>query len=83
MTTRIRLPLQKVATETYPIERWPEVASSHIVGIQDRTLSPEWSRRATRERLGVEPIEISAGHCPYLSRPAELAAVLSTLAQDG
>jgi pimeloyl-ACP methyl ester carboxylesterase len=81
MTTRIRLPLQKVATEIYPLDRWPEVASSYIVCAQDRTLSPQWSRWVARERLGVKPIEISAGHCPYLSRPVELAGALSTVAQ--
>ena len=79
MTIRIRLPLEKVASEVYPLRRWPDVASTYIVCSNDRTISPEWSRRAARERLGVEPIEIAAGHCPYLSRPAELANLLSQL----
>jgi hypothetical protein len=33
--------------------------------------------RAARERLGVEPVELAAGHCPHVSRPAELAALLT------
>jgi hypothetical protein len=80
MSTRIRLPLQKVAAEIYPLDRWPEVPSSYIVGSLDRTINPEWSRRAARERLGVTPLEIAAGLCPFLSRPAQLAELLSNLA---
>jgi hypothetical protein len=76
MTTRIRLPLQKVASETYPLKQWPTVACSYVVCSEDRTIRPEWSRRAAREHLGVEPIEIPGGHCPYLSRPRQLADIL-------
>jgi hypothetical protein len=30
-------------------------------------------RGVVRERLGITPDEIESGHCPALSRPAELA----------
>lgn len=83
MTTRIRLPLEKVAGEVYPLRQWPDVASTYIVCTDDRTINPDWSRRAARERLGVEALEIASGHCPYLSRPAELANVLSQLVSAG
>lgn len=79
MTTRIRLPLEKVASEVYPLRQWPSVACSYIVCSEDRTISPEWSRRAAREQLGVETIEFPSGHCPFLSRPGELADVLSQI----
>lgn len=79
MTTRIRLPLEKVAGEIYALRQWPDVASMYIVCSNDRTINPEWSRRAARERLGVQAIEIASGHCPYLSRPRELGDVLSQL----
>jgi pimeloyl-ACP methyl ester carboxylesterase len=79
MTTRIRLPLEKVAGEVYTLRQWPDVSSTYIVCSDDRTISPAWSRRVARERLGVEAIEIVSGHCPYLSRPAELANILSQL----
>ncbi|QXV62701.1 alpha/beta fold hydrolase [Amycolatopsis sp. TNS106] len=55
----------------------PEIPSTVIVPTRDRTLRPEWMRRAARERLGVTAIEIDSGHCPQLSRPAELAAILT------
>jgi pimeloyl-ACP methyl ester carboxylesterase len=50
-----------------------------IVCRSDRAIDPEWSRRAARERLGVDAIEIDGGHSPFLARPAELAALLMAL----
>ena len=35
-----------------------------IVGTEDRVVSPDWSRRVARERLGVEPVEIPDGPLP-------------------
>jgi pimeloyl-ACP methyl ester carboxylesterase len=49
---------------------------SYILATQDRTIRPEWQERMARERLGVEPVTIEAGHCPNVSRPAELAELL-------
>ncbi len=67
---------KRAVMEATPLKQWPEVPMSYIVCADDRTIQPEWSRRAARERLGVEAIEIPGGHCPYVSRPAELAALL-------
>jgi pimeloyl-ACP methyl ester carboxylesterase len=64
-------------TETFPLAALPDVPSSYIVCADDRTISPAWSRRTARERLGVEAVELPGGHCPYLSRPAHLADVLT------
>jgi len=44
-------------------------------------MNPAWQRRAARERLGVEAVEIDGGHTPMLSRPAELAQLIDTLAR--
>ncbi|WP_410651653.1 alpha/beta fold hydrolase [Amycolatopsis sp. cmx-4-54] len=62
---------------THPAGTAPEIPSTVIVPTRDRTLKPEWLRRAARERLGVTAIEIDAGHCPHVSRPAEVAAILT------
>ncbi len=35
-----------------------------------------------RERLRVEPTEIVAGHCPNVSQPDRLAAMLVDIAQQ-
>jgi pimeloyl-ACP methyl ester carboxylesterase len=67
--------------EICPLTVWPTVPSSYILCTEDRTIQPQWPRRAARERLGVTPIELPGGHCPYVSRPAELASVLASLAR--
>jgi pimeloyl-ACP methyl ester carboxylesterase len=66
--------------EVTPLESWPDVPSSYIVCADDRTATRAWARRAARERLGVEPVEIPGGHCPMLSRPGQLAALLDKCA---
>lgn len=65
-----------VGGEVTPLKSWPDVPSTYIVCTEDRTATPAWARNAARERLGVEPLEISSGHCPMLSRPKELADLL-------
>ena len=67
--------------EMCPLRLWPDVPSSYILCTEDRAIQPQWSRRAAHERLGVVPIELPGGHCPYVSRPAELAQVLNSLDQ--
>jgi len=58
----------------------PSIPSTSIVPSQDRTFRPEWLRRAGRERLGVEPIDVPTGHCPHVSRPGLIAQILSEVA---
>jgi pimeloyl-ACP methyl ester carboxylesterase len=52
-----------------------------VVCREDRAIAVDWARRAARERLGVEPIELPGGHSPFLSRPGELAALLAEVAR--
>ena len=73
---RLRPQAQAPSTEPCPLERWPDVESAYVLCTEDRIVSPEWSRWAARERLGVEPIELPGSHSPFLSRPAELADAL-------
>lgn len=70
---------RRVLTDPCPLEQWPTVPAAAIVATQDRTLSPDWIRRRSRARLGVGAIEIRAGHCPHMSRPDEIAAILHRL----
>jgi len=54
-----------------------------IVPAADRTLRPDWMIHAARIRLCVEPHVIAdAGHCPHVSRPDEVAALLVEIATD-
>ena len=47
-----------------------------VVPADDRTLTPDWMRRAARDRLKTDPIEVPGGHCPHVSRPEQVAALL-------
>jgi pimeloyl-ACP methyl ester carboxylesterase len=64
--------------ETNPLKALPSVERKYIVGTNDRIISPTWSRYAARKRLGIDAIELASGHCPHLSRPDLLAAVLTS-----
>jgi pimeloyl-ACP methyl ester carboxylesterase len=78
-----RLRPQAVAPrrEPCPLTAWPPGERAYILCRDDRALSPDWSRRAAPERLGVEPIELAGSHSPFLSRPADLARTLDRLAR--
>lgn len=65
-------------TERLAIDDWPDVSIASIVCRDDRVVNPEWSRRVSRQRLGVDPIEIASGHTPMLSRPNDIAEALLT-----
>lgn len=77
--TRLRIAqggARLLVSEVTPLLSWPDVPCSYILCRDDRTVTPDWARRAARQRLGVEPFEIPGGHCPMLSRPTELAEAL-------
>jgi pimeloyl-ACP methyl ester carboxylesterase len=76
LTTRRLMYARGAYTEVCPLDRWPDVGSAYIVCANDRTITPAWAKSAARERLGVAPIELPGGHCPHVSRPAELAEAL-------
>ena len=77
---RLRPQAYGVLKETSPLTAWPDVESRSIVCREDRAINPAWVRAAARERLGVEAIELEGSHSPFLTRPAELARVLNSLA---
>jgi pimeloyl-ACP methyl ester carboxylesterase len=60
----------------WPLEAWPAVPTRSVLCTQDRIFPPEFMRRVVRDRLGITPDEITAGHCAALSRPGELADLL-------
>ena len=59
--------------EPWPLEAWPDVPTRFLLCRDDRLLPADFLRRVVRERLGIVPDEIDAGHCVALSRPKELA----------
>jgi pimeloyl-ACP methyl ester carboxylesterase len=75
--TTLRLTYARDAmSEPCPLQRWPAVPSSYILCSEDRTINPEWWRREAIRLLGSPPLELPGGHCPHVSRPAELASLL-------
>jgi pimeloyl-ACP methyl ester carboxylesterase len=59
--------------ERWPLDAWPDVPTRYLLCRDDRVLPADWTRGMVRERLGIEADEIEGGHCPFLSRPKELA----------
>jgi pimeloyl-ACP methyl ester carboxylesterase len=64
--------------EPWPLERWPDVPTRFLLCREDRVFPADWLRELARTRLGVEADEIDGGHCPYLSRPKQLAERLDS-----
>lgn len=73
---------RQLVTEPAPFAQWPGVPSVAIVASRDRTLTPEWVRRRSRDAFGREAIEVDSGHCPHVSQPAMIGALLERLARD-
>ena len=79
---RLRPQAPRPSTEPSPLTGLPDVPRASVVTARDRCVRPDWQRRIAREVLGVEPVEVDAGHHPMLERPTELADVLGRLAED-
>jgi pimeloyl-ACP methyl ester carboxylesterase len=75
---RLRPQAQRSQTEPSPAAP-PELRVGSIIGANDRVLSPSWSRRVARERLGVQPVELPTGHFPMITHPELLADRLTQL----
>jgi pimeloyl-ACP methyl ester carboxylesterase len=74
--SRLRHQSRRPSVDPCPLAEWPDVESISVLCRADAVISPAWSRRAARDRLGVEARELEGGHSPFLSRPAELADLL-------
>jgi len=79
---RLRRQFWRVTQEVTPLREWPATRSAYILCSGDRMVSGEYGTRAARSVLGIEPVEISGGHSPFLSRPRELADVLERVASS-
>ncbi|MEV7414753.1 alpha/beta hydrolase [Streptomyces sp. NPDC089919] len=71
-------PSPAAGARPWPLEAWPAVPTRFVLCGEDRFFPPDFQRRLARDRLGVVPEEIAAGHCVALSRPAALATLLTT-----
>ena len=80
LTTRVDFYAKRAMEEACPLMKWPSIPAAYVVCADDRTVSPAWQRKAAREYLGVEPVELPGGHCPNVSRPQALAILLEDCA---
>ncbi|HEX4518492.1 MAG TPA: alpha/beta fold hydrolase [Gaiellaceae bacterium] len=58
----------------------PTGRRASIVTLRDRAIRPDWQAEQARSVLGVEPLELDAGHSPFITHPLELADLLESLA---
>jgi Alpha/beta hydrolase family len=68
-----------------PIERVVELPAGRcasIVTLRDKVVAPEFQLEAAQDVLGVEPLELDAGHSPFVSHPVELAGLLEWIASE-
>ena len=63
--------------DTWPAA-WPDLPVRVLTARDDRFFPLEFQRRVARERLGVDVEELPGGHLVALSRPAELADLLTS-----
>ncbi len=66
---------EKIRIKLFPGLRIP---SSYIMGLRDKALPPDLTRGFAK-RLGVQPVEIDAGHDMMVVRPREIADALLDL----
>jgi hypothetical protein len=62
--------------EPWPLPAWPAIPTRFVLCRNDRFFPARWLRPVVRDRLRIDPDQIESGHCPALSRPHELAALL-------
>jgi pimeloyl-ACP methyl ester carboxylesterase len=74
--TRERRQSDTPGSEAWPLPAWPEIPTRFVLCRNDRFFPARWLRPVVRDRLGIDADEIESGHCPALSRPHELAALL-------
>ncbi len=77
---RLRPQAHRPIDVAFPLSQFPSVRSTSVICADDRLVEPQWSRRAARNRLGADIVELPGGHTPFLSRPTALANVLLCIA---
>jgi thioesterase domain-containing protein len=67
--------------EPWPLAQWPDLPVRFVLCRNDRFFPAAWLRPIVNDRLRILPDELDSGHCPGLSRPRELAALLEGYAR--
>ncbi|MCD4525463.1 alpha/beta fold hydrolase [Nocardioides sp. cx-173] len=75
---RERATSEALGEAPWPGAALPSIPARYVVTTRDRFLPPPVQRQVAAQRLGITaPDTIDSGHCPHLSRPEELAGILS------
>lgn len=62
--------------EPWPLDRWPDVPTTCIVGRHDRLFPLQLQQRLIEQRLGSSPLVVEGGHLSALSAPEELVELI-------
>lgn len=71
-------PSTAATSAPWPLEALPHVPTRFVLCTEDYFFPPDFFRKVVADRLGIVPDEIVSGHCPMLSRPKELAELLTS-----
>jgi pimeloyl-ACP methyl ester carboxylesterase len=63
--------------QVWPLDAWPDVPTRAISARGDRIFPLEFQVRVAQDRLGIIPVELDGGHLVALSRPDEVATLLT------
>jgi len=66
-----------------PFRAWPPVPTRFLLCKEDRFFPAPFMRRVVKERLGITPDEMDAGHLPALGHPEELVERLEAHRMSG
>jgi pimeloyl-ACP methyl ester carboxylesterase len=66
-------------TDQCAFDRWPDVPTSVLAGLEDRLFPFAFQRRVARERLSLDVTPVPGGHLNSLSRPDEVARALQRI----
>lgn len=72
----------QVMEDPSPLTDWPDVPTTFLLCRDDRFFPAGWMADVVRSRLGIEPVAVPGGHCPYWSQPAALAAAIEQAWDD-
>lgn len=76
--SRLRaMPAEELRVGDFDHRPWERIPSTYIVCTQDRAISPDRQRRMAR--LATHRVELDSDHSPFLSDPARLADILSSV----
>ena len=66
----------RVMEDPFPLAELPRIATRGIAAIDDRFFPVDFMDGLIRDRLGVEPEHVAAGHLPALANPTGLVGLL-------